>query len=129
MSPLLFLGVAVAGGFGAALRFLVDRAVLARTRSSYPWGITTVNLTGSFLLGVLTGAAQSLAICAPWVAVLGVGLLGGYTTFSAVAVEAALAFGRREFRAATLHGGAQLVVATVLAALGLAVGAALAPGL
>ncbi|MGC5224111.1 fluoride efflux transporter FluC [Micromonospora sp. DT81.3] len=125
MSPLLFIGVAVAGGFGAALRFLLDRAVLARTRGSYPWGITTVNLTGSFLLGALTGATQSLTVSPPWVAILGVGLLGGYTTFSAVAVEAALALERRDYRGAALRGGAQLVVAVILAALGLAVGAVL----
>jgi CrcB protein len=126
VSPVLFVGVAVAGGFGAALRFLLDRAVLARTRGSYPWGITTVNLTGSFLLGLLTGAAQSLTISAPWVALLGVGMLGGYTTFSAVAVEAALALGRRDYRAAALNAGAQLVVAVVLAALGLGLGVVLA---
>lgn len=125
MNPLLFLGVAAAGGIGAALRFVLDRAVMARTRGSYPWGITVVNLSGSFLIGGLAGLADSELIAAPWVAVLSVGLLGGYTTFSAVTVEVVLALRRRDHRAAVLNGGAQLIVAVALAALGMAIGRAL----
>ena len=56
---------------------------------------------------------------------LGVGLLGGYTTFSAVTVEVALALSRRDYRAALLNGGAQLVAAVALAALGMALGRSL----
>jgi len=127
MTPLLFIGVAAAGGIGAVLRFVVDRAVMARTKTSYPWGITIVNLSGSLLIGVLAGAAQSELVSAPWLAMLSVGLLGGYTTFSAVTVEVALALGRGDHRSATLNGGAQLVVAVALAAIGMALGALLAP--
>ncbi|HWI32460.1 MAG TPA: CrcB family protein [Microbacterium sp.] len=122
MNPLLLVGVAVAGGVGAALRFVLDRAVMTRTRGAYPWGITIVNLTGSFLIGVLAGLADAALMSAPWVAVLGVGLLGGYTTFSTVTVETAIALGRRDYRAAALNGGVQLVAAVALAALGLAIG-------
>ena len=59
MNAALFLGVAAAGGAGAVLRFLIDRAVTARAKTSYPWGITIVNLSGSLLIGVLAGLAQS----------------------------------------------------------------------
>ena len=108
---------------GAA--FLLDRAVTARTADTYPWGITVVNLSGSLLIGVLTGLAQSSLISAPWLAVLGVGLIGGYTTFSSVTVEVALSLSRRDYRAALLHGGAQLVIAVALAALGMGFGGSL----
>lgn len=125
MNAALFVGVAAAGGAGAVLRYLIDRAVTARTKTSYPWGITIVNLSGSLLIGVLAGLAQSSLVSAPWVAVLGVGLLGGYTTFSSVTVEVALALSRRDYRAAVLNGGAQLVAAVVLAAVGIALGRSL----
>lgn len=125
MTPLLFAGVALAGGLGAALRLLVDRAVLARAGGTYPWGITIINLTGSFAIGFVAGLAQSTLLSAPWVSVLAVGLLGGYTTFSTVAVETALMVRRREWAPAVLNGAAQLVAAVALAAIGMAVGAAL----
>lgn len=125
MNAILFLGVALAGGVGASLRVLLDRAVTARTADAYPWGITVVNLSGSLLIGVLAGLGQSSLMSAPWLAVLGVGLLGGYTTFSAVTVEVALALSRRDHRSALLHGGAQLIVAVALAALGMTLGRSL----
>ena len=129
MTPLLFAGVALAGGAGAALRFVLDRAVMLRGKTAYPWGITVVNLSGSFLIGVTAGVAQASAISPPWIAVLSVGVLGGYTTFSTVAVDVALALGRRDYRSAILNGALQLVVAVILAALGIALGAALGPAL
>lgn len=123
MTPLLFVAVALAGGIGAALRFLVDRAVLARTGGTYPWGITIINLTGSFAIGVVAGLAASSLLSAPWASVWAVGLLGGYTTFSTVTVETALMVNRREWAPAVLNAAAQLVAAVVLAAIGMAVGA------
>lgn len=84
---LLVLGTALAGGLGAALRHLCDTGVqrlLAGTRGAgYPWGIVVVNVVGSCALGVLTGLASGVGgPSAGVVTVLGVGLLGGYTTLS-----------------------------------------------
>ena len=81
---LLALGVAVAGGIGAAARMVLDGAITAATRIPYPVGTTVVNVTGSLLLGVVTGLASGLG---PWALVLGTGLLGGYTTFSTASFE------------------------------------------
>ncbi|NLA10019.1 MAG: CrcB family protein [Microbacteriaceae bacterium] len=83
MNPLLLLAVAAAGGLGAAARYLVDVGVGRRVGGAFPWGILVVNVSGSLLLGALTG----LALHAAWLWMLGAGLLGGYTTFSTVAVE------------------------------------------
>jgi fluoride exporter len=82
----LSLLVALAGGLGAAARYVVDGLVTHRSRARMPVATLTVNVTGSFLLGVVTEwgrAGGSAAV----VTVLGVGLLGGFTTFSTASVE------------------------------------------
>jgi CrcB protein len=68
--------VALAGALGAACRYLVERAVSARTRATWPAGTFVVNMTGCLALGLVTPST-----------VLGVGFVGAYTTFSAYAVE------------------------------------------
>ena len=115
--PLELLVIALAGGIGAGLRYVLDRVV--GSRGGFPWGVLVVNVTGSFALGVLTGLG---AVVAPQVAlVLGVGLLGGYTTFSAVAVDTVLLAERRRWRdaAADLFGTLVLSVAAAAAGIGL----------
>ena len=76
------LGLAVAGSLGAVLRYLVDRAVQARARSEFPYGTLVINVTGSLILGFLTGAALHHHLAADWLTVLGTGMIGAYTTFS-----------------------------------------------
>jgi fluoride exporter len=83
MSLPLALGIALLGGAGAVARFLLDGAVGARAGRSFPWGTLAVNLSGAFVLGVLTGAALS----GDGLRLLGTGLLGAYTTFSTWALE------------------------------------------
>lgn len=87
MSPLLFLAVAAAGGIGAAARFLLDGLVRSRIHSAFPAGTALVNVTGSLLLGLVTGLAVARVLPAEWHAVLGSGFLGGYTTFSTASYE------------------------------------------
>lgn len=76
-----FIAVAVAGGLGSGLRWL------ASLRVEWPGGTLAVNLVGSFALGALLGLAEERAIDAEMVEVVGTGLLGGFTTFSAFAVD------------------------------------------
>lgn len=74
----------VAGALvGAPARYLVDRAVQAWHRTIWPWGTTVVNLSGSLLLGILTGAG----LPAVWILALGTGFCGSYTTWSTAAYE------------------------------------------
>ena len=77
----------MAGAAGALARYLVTRAVQARTRSALPWGTFVVNVTGSFVLGVLTGAGLHHGLAETPRIVLGVGFCGAFTTFSTLAVE------------------------------------------
>lgn len=122
MNLLVVLGLAVAGGAGAGLRYVVDR--LIPTRDGFPFGILLVNVSGSFVLGVITGLGTALA---PETAlVLGVGLLGGYTTFSTVSVETVLLAERRRWTDAAANLLGTLVLAAAAAAGGIALGSILA---
>ncbi|WP_156028390.1 fluoride efflux transporter CrcB [Candidatus Solirubrobacter pratensis] len=81
---LAWIGVALLGAAGACARFYVGGAVSARRPSAFPLGTFVVNLSGGFLLGLLTG----LSVTGHVLLVLGTGLLGAYTTFSTWMVEA-----------------------------------------
>jgi CrcB protein len=83
VSVLVVLGVGVLGGVGAIARFLLDGAVAGRLGRAFPYGTLVVNLLGSFLLGMLVGAALS----GDAYRVVGSGLIGAFTTFSTWALE------------------------------------------
>ena len=83
MTAAVWAGVALLGGVGAVLRFLVDRTIASRIARSFPFGTLVVNLSGSFALGVLVGTSASHRIAL----LLGTGFTGGYTTFSTWMVE------------------------------------------
>jgi len=77
----------VAGALGAMARFALDGFVQSRTRRVFPWGTYVVNVSGSFVLGVLTGWALYHGLTNfPRVA-LGTGLCGAFTTFSTFSYE------------------------------------------
>jgi CrcB protein len=120
-----WVALVVAGGVGAGIRYLMDAGVQRGRREAFPLGIFLVNVTGALLLGLLTGMGS--AVGADWVAVLGVGLLGGYTTFSTVSVDSVMLVrrGRRDWAVINLVG--TLVVATAAAVLGLVLGGLIAP--
>lgn len=117
---MLFLGVALAGALGAPVRYVVDGYVQARTGGIFPWGTFVINVTGSFVLGFLTGLALYHAFPSTPKAVLGVGFCGAYTTFSAFAYETVRLAEERAFVAALQNLLAALVVPALAAAAGLA---------
>jgi len=104
--------VALGGGLGAVLRFVVD-GLVGRWRG-VPLGTLVVNVSGSFALGLAVGLLPD----GDALAVLGTGLLGGYTTFSAASVEA-VTLARDSRTRAALHAGAMLLLGLLAAALGL----------
>ncbi|MBL8200952.1 MAG: fluoride efflux transporter CrcB [Chromatiales bacterium] len=86
--------MATGGAAGSVLRYLVSgvaqRALVpgAGALASFPAGTLVVNVTGSLLIGLLAGLAESRALLGPEARLLLVtGLLGGYTTFSAFSLE------------------------------------------
>jgi CrcB protein len=79
--------VAVAGAAGALARFVVDGAVKARWATAFPAATLLINVTGSLLLGVLTGLALFHGEPSSVKAIAGTGFCGGYTTFSTASFE------------------------------------------
>ncbi len=113
---------ALAGGMGAALRFLVDGAL----RRRFPLLPTlVVNVSGSLALGVVAGLVLRGGVDGPLGAVLGTGLLGGYTTFSAAGVETVQLVAARRYVAAALVSVGMLLLSVLACALGLAVARAI----
>jgi CrcB protein len=121
----LALAVAVAGGLGAVCRFLLDSAITARRRIDYPVGTMVVNLSGSLLLGILTGVALGHALAPEWAAIVGAGFFGGYTTFSTASLDTVQLAREGRWRSAMLNGFGMLVGALLAAALGLWLGSLL----
>ncbi|WP_068175805.1 fluoride efflux transporter CrcB [Mycobacterium sp. UM_CSW] len=80
---LVWSGVALVGGIGSVLRFVIDRAVARRVARSFPFGTLAVNVSGAFLLGFLGG----LALSKDAALVVGTGFVGAYTTFSTWMLE------------------------------------------
>ncbi|GAA1833127.1 fluoride efflux transporter FluC [Microlunatus capsulatus] len=126
MSPALLLVVALAGGLGAVARLVVDGEVRRRLGDALPRGTVLVNLTGSLLLGLVTGLATGGLLPPLAQVVVGTGFLGGYTTFSTAAVEAVRLATAGRWTAAVVDAVGQLVAAVLLAGLGLVAGLALA---
>ena len=126
MNAFEVIAVAIAGGIGAGLRFLVDRAVMARRHPDrFPLGILIVNVTGSFALGMLVGSGTAL-MPATLATIVGTGLLGGYTTFSTVSVETVLLAERGKRTPAVANVIGTLALALLAATLGMATGTTIA---
>lgn len=78
----------IGGAFGAGARHLVGRATLSLFGPNYPWGTLAVNLIGGLLMGLLAGGLMRFGENGEqWRLLLGVGALGGFTTFSAFSLD------------------------------------------
>ncbi|MFZ0225631.1 MAG: fluoride efflux transporter CrcB [Mycobacterium sp.] len=109
---MLWLGVLLAGGAGAVLRFLVDRAVARRAAQSFPFGTLVVNISGAALLGLL----GSLALNRHTALLADTAFVGSYTTFSTWMLETQRLSEERQVREA---------VANIVGSIVLGIGAAL----
>jgi fluoride exporter len=103
---MIWLGVVLAGGVGAVLRFLVDRAVARRAARSFPFGTLAVNISGAALLGLLGG----LALSRHTALLAGTAFVGSYTTFSTWMLETQRLSEERQVRNAV----ANIVVSIML---------------
>jgi fluoride exporter len=118
----IILLVSMAGGLGAVARLVLDDLIRGRHALEYPVGTTLINVTGSFLLGLLGGLALRHGLPTSVHLVLGTGFLGGYTTFSTASVETVRLLQDRRWLAAAANGFGLVVVASAAAAAGLALG-------
>ena len=111
---LLWIGVVIAGGFGAVLRFVVDGAVARRAARSFPFGTFAVNISGAALLGLLGGLALSrhAALLAD------TAFVGSYTTFSTWMLETQRLSEERQLRSAVANLVASIVLGIAAALAG-----------
>jgi fluoride exporter len=109
------------GGTGAVARFLVGMQTLRLFGSGWPYGTFTVNVVGGLLMGALVGflAHRGGVDQDRWRILLGVGVLGGFTTFSAFSLEVALMIERRAYLNAAGYVTASVVIAIAALFLGL----------
>jgi CrcB protein len=87
VTPLAWLGFVVAAAAGASLRYRVDQTVAERAGGTFPWGTLVINITGSLVLGILTGLGLYHAFPKAPRVILGTGFCGAYTTFSTFTFE------------------------------------------
>ncbi len=120
MNALTILLLGLAGGLGAGTRFVVDGLVRSRLRTALPVGTIAINITGSFLLGLVAGAVIVHAAPVELQAIAGTGFLGGYTTFSTASFETVRLVQSRRTGLALLNGFGTAVAAVGAAAAGLA---------
>jgi len=119
----IVVGVALAGSLGAVVRFVVDSALRARSGSSLPWPTVLINVVGSLLLGLLTGAVLFHDAPAELLTVVGVGFCGGFTTFSTTSVDSVRLIVARRYGAACAIALGTLAITLVAVAAGLGLAA------
>lgn len=114
----LWCGIAVVGGIGALARFELDGRIQIRAAGEFPFGTLAVNISGSFVLGLLTG----LSVTGDAALVAGTGLLGSFTTFSTWLLEAERLAEDGEGRLALANLAVSLVAGAAAATAGWAIG-------
>jgi len=88
MNPADIAAVVAGAGIGGGLRYAIGGWIAERWGASFPWGTFAVNISGAFLLGVVMALSAERSLIPPaWRLFLGVGILGGYTTFSTLSYE------------------------------------------
>ena len=119
--------ISAGGAVGTAARYLLSVALARAFGPALPYGTFAVNVIGSFLLGVIMQAGPGTAALTPTARlVLGTGVMGGFTTYSAFNYETLRFLETGAWGTAALYVGATLIVCLAAGALGMAAGRALA---
>lgn len=110
-SPLFIASIALGGAIGAVARHSVSVLTGSVLGSGFPWGTLTVNIVGSFLMGVLIElSALKLSIGPELRAFLVTGFLGAFTTFSTFSLDVATLYERGNLGLAALYVSVSVVV-------------------
>lgn len=118
-----FLYVAMGGALGASARYGLGQILSSKSTSGFPVGTFAANITGGFLMGLLVAwlalkvnGGENLRLF------LGVGLLGGFTTFSAFSLETMLMIERKAYGLAGAYISGSVILSVLALMLGLALG-------
>ena len=99
-----YIAIAIGGAFGAISRYWVSESMEKVNGTGFPLGTFTVNLLGSFLIGVLFIVfAEKVEIAQQWKSLLIVGFLGAMTTFSAFSLDTLLLFQQGHYNTALFY--------------------------
>jgi CrcB protein len=127
LGPVTIILIALGGASGAVARYLVDGFVVERTGAMFPWGTFVINVSGSFVLGLLFALAIESDVLAREIrAPLMIGFLGAYTTFSTWMLETWRLAEDGAVVLALANAGGSLVAGIVAVVAGLTVGRLLA---
>lgn len=83
----LLLAIGFGSFIGGIIRYLLTLVIQAKTMTVFPYGTLAVNVIGCLLIGIVFGIADKGTISTEWKLFLATGLLGGFTTFSALSLE------------------------------------------
>ncbi|MGI8709467.1 MAG: fluoride efflux transporter CrcB [Acidimicrobiales bacterium] len=119
MTAVEWVAVAVIGGSASTVRFVVDRRIASRVRTSLPVGTLTVNINGSLALGVLSGLTVGSTVSL----LAGTAAVGSYTTFSTWMLETQRLSEECQHGVAVVNLAVSVVLGLGAAALGLVIGA------
>jgi CrcB protein len=120
MPPLLL--VMLGGAIGAGFRYNIGTVALRNLGPGYPWGTWLVNVLGGLLMGVLAGTLArqfTVAEGEPLRLFLGVGVLGGFTTFSAFSLETVNMLNRGEAVTAAVYAVSSVAMSVLMLFVGL----------
>lgn len=112
------IAIIVGAAVGAPARYLLDRAVQKRHESIFPWGTFTVNVVGSFILGMLAGANTTGLVTH----LVGTGFCGALTTYSTFGYETVRLVQEKAPRLALLNALASIAAGLCAAYLGIWLG-------
>lgn len=113
--------VMIGGAIGAGVRHLVGQAMLARLGPGFPWWTLSINIAGSLLMGLLIGTLARGEGSETARLFVGVGILGGFTTFSSFSMEFWMLFERGQNAQAAAYVLASVIGAIAACGLGLLV--------
>ncbi len=118
-----YLAIAVGGAVGACLRHAVTELVANLLGKAFPFGTLLINILGSLVLGLLYAVCSSGALAVfPWRALIGVGLLGAFTTFSTFSLDTVLLLQQGEWFKAVANVVLNVLLCLTFAWLGLKLG-------
>lgn len=118
-----YLAIAIGGASGACLRYACNELMLNVLGKAFPFGTLLVNILGSFMLGLLYGMFSSGYIAAsPWRALISIGLLGAFTTFSTFSLDTVLLLQQGDWIKAIANVLLNVLLCLTLAWLGLKLG-------
>jgi CrcB protein len=112
--------IMLGGAIGAGFRYHIGRVALEQLGPSFPWGTWIVNLLGSLLMGLLAGIVlRDGPADEPLLMFLGVGVLGGFTTFSGFSLEMVQMLERGQFLLAVAYAVSSVAGSAMLLVVGL----------